>query len=257
SLGAAADYNRALAHAPNDPHLLRIVAGMNRAERRGRLIGRAARGFVVVAGLAGLAFATVRLVRTGHAEAGPLERASPAAVTSVPTLPSASILVPSPPSSSSARAASSTVPSREPPRILERHVTLDLKPPMGVSLSIDGLPERGVSTGDSLALGTRAHTLAFSCPVCATVVLNVEASDRDTTLAVSVPVKPAILVIDGDVSRTYQLVEHPELVVRAGFNTIPLRSTFDPVTVRQIESGDSVSVRLEAAKTLHATFANP
>jgi serine/threonine protein kinase len=257
SLGAAADYNRALAHAPNDPHLLRIVAGMNRAERRGRLIGRAARGLVVVAGLAGLAFATARLVRTDHAEAGPLESALPAAMASAPALPSASILVPSPPTSSSARTAASTVPSREPPRILERHVTLDLKPPMGVSLSIDGLPERGVSTGDSLGLGTRAHTLAFSCPVCSTVVVNVEASDRDTTLAVSVPVKPAILVIDGDVSRTYQLVEHPELVVRAGFNTIPLRSTFDPVTVRQIESGDSVSVRLEAAKTLHAAFANP
>ena len=40
---------------------------------------------------------------------------------------------------------------------------------------LDGQPERGVSTGDSLALGTKAHALAFSCPVCSTVVVNVEA----------------------------------------------------------------------------------
>jgi hypothetical protein len=128
---------------------------------------------------------------------------------------------------------------------------------MGVSLSVDGLPERGVSTGDTLTLGARAHTLAFSCPVCSTVVLGVEPGDHDTTLAVSVPVKPATLIIDGDVSRTYQLVEHPELVVRAGSNAIPLRSTYDPVTVRQIETGNAVSVRLEAAKTMHAAFPNP
>jgi hypothetical protein len=134
---------------------------------------------------------------------------------------------------------------------------LDLKPPMGVSLAIDGLPERGVSTGDAITVSGRAHTLAFSCPVCSPVMVNVDPGDRDATLSVSVPVKPAMLIIDGDVSRTYQLLEHPELAVRAGTNVIPLRSTFDPVTVRQIETGDSVSVRLEAAKTMHATFANP
>ncbi len=66
--------------------------------------------------------------------------------------------------------------------------------------------------------------------------------------------KPAILVIDGDVSRTYQLVEHPELAVRAGTNTVSLRSAYEPVTVKQIETGDTVSVRLEAAKTMHAAF---
>ena len=31
ALGAAADYNRALAHAPDDAKLIRIVAGMQRA----------------------------------------------------------------------------------------------------------------------------------------------------------------------------------------------------------------------------------
>jgi tRNA A-37 threonylcarbamoyl transferase component Bud32 len=257
SLGAAADYNRALAHAPNDPGLLRIVAGMNRAERRGRMARRAAIGLGAVVGVTILGLFAARLGR-GQAGPEPAPGVTTAATAPAPTtLPSASLLVAAA-GSSSARAVASVAPPREAPaRPTERRVILDLKPPMGVSLSVDGLPERGVSTGDSLTVGTKAHTLAFSCPVCSTVVLNVEPGDRDTTVAVSVPVKPATLIIDGDVSRTYQLVEHPELVVRAGSNAVPLRSTFDPVTVRQIETGDSVSVRLEAAKTMHAAFPNP
>jgi hypothetical protein len=133
-------------------------------------------------------------------------------------------------------------------------VTVDLKPPMGVSVSIDGQPSREVSTGETLTLGARAHTLAFSCPVCTSVQVGVDASEKDSTLVVSVPVKPAVLVVDGDVSRTYQIVEHPELAVRAGTNSVPLRSAYEPVTIKQIETGDSVSVRLEAAKTIHAAF---
>jgi hypothetical protein len=125
---------------------------------------------------------------------------------------------------------------------------------MGVSVSIDGQPDRPVSTGDALTLGTRGHLLAFSCPVCTSVPLTVDPGERDTTLVVSVPIKPATLIVDGDVSRTYQIVQHPELAVRAGTNAIPLRSAYEAVTVKEIESGDAVSVRLEAAKTIHAAF---
>jgi hypothetical protein len=144
---------------------------------------------------------------------------------------------------------------REPAaRAVERRVTLDLKPPMGVAVSIDGQPNRDVSTGDALTLSGRAHTLAFSCPVCTTVQLGVDVGERDSTLVVSVPVKPATVVVDGDVSRTYQIVEHPELAIRAGTNAVPLRSAYEPVTIKQIETGTTVSVRLEAAKTMHAAF---
>jgi hypothetical protein len=145
--------------------------------------------------------------------------------------------------------------AREPvPHVVDRRLTLDLKPPMGVSVAIDGQPERGVSTGDALTLGPKGHSLVFSCPVCTPVQVGVEAAEHDSTLVVTIPVKPAILVVDGDVSRTYQIVEHPEIAVHAGTNTIPLRSAYEPVTVAQIESGTSVSVRLEAAKTMHAAF---
>ena len=139
-------------------------------------------------------------------------------------------------------------------RVVDRRVTVDLKPPMGVSVSIDGLPSRDVSTGDALTLGSKGHTLAFSCPVCSTVQVGVEPGERDSTLVVSVPVKPATLVVDGDVSRTYQIIEHPELAIRAGTNAVPVRSAYEAVTIKQIETGSTVSVRLEAAKTMHAAF---
>ncbi|HEX4445980.1 MAG TPA: serine/threonine-protein kinase, partial [Polyangiaceae bacterium] len=65
-LGAAADYNRALAQAPDDPNLLRIVAGMNRAERRSRALRKGAwvAAAALVAGvLAALAPIGVRSLR--------------------------------------------------------------------------------------------------------------------------------------------------------------------------------------------------
>jgi hypothetical protein len=50
-------------------------------------------------------------------------------------------------------------------------------------------------------------------------------------------------------------VEHPELTVRAGTNTVALRSSFESVTVKQIDSGATVSVRLEAGgQPAQATF---
>ena len=256
-LSAAADYNRALAHAPNDPNLLRIVAGMNRAERRARLLGRAVRAAAVVLGVGALALAASRFVH-GRPLPAPATSASSSPSAATATLPAAAVVAPPPASSSPAPAEPpprvAATPREAAPRVTERRVILDLKPPMGVSVSVDGQPERGVSTGDALVLGTKAHMLSFSCSVCASVQLAVDPGERDCTLLVSVPVKPATLVVDGDVSRTYQLVEHPELFVRAGTNTVPVRSAYEPVTVKQIETGATVSVRLEAAKTMHATF---
>jgi serine/threonine protein kinase len=258
ALSAAADYNRALAHAPDDPQLLRIVAGMNRAERRARVLRRVGKVSAAAIGAGVLFLGGAELVR-GRAAVG--SRSAPTVSNGSQELPSvavsasgvvvASAPVPEASSSSAARIAATL---REPLKVVDRRFTLDLRPPMGVSVSIDGQPNRSVSTGDTLTLGPKAHSLAFSCPVCAAVQVTVDAGDKDGRLVVSVPVKPATLVVDGDGRRTYEIVEHPELVVRAGTNAVPLRSAYEPITVRQIETGDSVSVRLEASKTIHASF---
>jgi len=83
---------------------------------------------------------------------------------------------------------------------------------------------------------------------------EVSAGDKDETLVVKVPIKPATLLIQGPVDKTYQIVEHPELAVRAGMNTVPLKSAFEPITVKQIDSNVTVPVRLEAGKSVPATF---
>jgi serine/threonine protein kinase len=255
-LSAAADYNRALAHRPDDPNLLRIVAGMNRAERRSRALRRAVRVGAVAVGLGGLSVAAIWLshaLAERPADPNPSTSVVPSAVTAAGASAGASAGETAPQPGPSAKRLPTVI--REPAaRIVDRHVTLDLKPPMGVSVSIDGLPRRDVSTGEVLTLGSRGHTLAFTCPVCSPVTLGVDATERDSTLVVSVPVKPATLVVDGDVSRTYQIVEHPELAIRAGTNTVPVRSAYEPVTIKQIETDSTVSVRLEAAKTMHAAF---
>jgi serine/threonine-protein kinase len=280
ALAAAADYNRALAQVPDDPNLLRIVAGMNRAERRSRALRKGA----WIAGALALAGGGVVLAPVAVRSLRGSLRGAPAASMEVSGALSGSrgdpaagtVVGATKPGSSAAAAGSNEAPERgseegsrgpgiaasshakpaphDVARVTERHLTLDLKPPMGVTVSVDGLPGRLVDTGDALTLGTRSHVLAFSCSVCTPVQTTVDPGERDTTLVVSVPIEPAILIIDGDVSRTYQLVEHPEVVVRAGTNAVALRSVYEPVTVKQIETGDSVSVRLEAAKTMRASF---
>jgi hypothetical protein len=131
---------------------------------------------------------------------------------------------------------------------------LDLKPPMGVAVSVDGQPPLGVATGDALTVDGRAHSLAFTCSVCTPVDVPVGAGDHDETLVVSVPIQAATLVVDGATTGTYQIVEHPETAVRAGANIVALRSAFERITVKRIDTGDTVPVRLEAAKTVHASF---
>ncbi|MGH7435688.1 MAG: serine/threonine-protein kinase, partial [Polyangiaceae bacterium] len=63
AIDAAVDYNRALAHAPDDPQLLRIVTGMSRAEAMRRRLRRA--GLLAV-GLLLAGAVTMALVRVAH-----------------------------------------------------------------------------------------------------------------------------------------------------------------------------------------------
>jgi hypothetical protein len=129
-----------------------------------------------------------------------------------------------------------------------------MTPPMGVALTVDDGPSRAVTTGDTLVLDGAEHVLVFSCPVCTSVRRVVNQGTEGETLLVAVPVKPATLIIDGAVGSTYEVVERPEIAVRAGANTIALRSAFERVTVKQMESGASVSVRLEAGQAVQAAL---
>jgi serine/threonine-protein kinase len=254
----AADYNRALAHAPDDPNLLRIVAGLNRAEARAHLLRRGGAALVLMVGLAAVAFGVGKLVRAR------LAAAPPAVTTTAAT--SAPLLLASVPATSQAAppaTAPATVPTAPrptfvpppPPRPIERSVSFELTPSMGISIGVDGAEvRRGASSGDAIKLDGKAHTLTFSCPVCTSVQREIVAGDKDETLVVRVPIKPATLVILGASDRTYQIVEHPEVPVRFGSNTVPLSRSFENVTVKEIETSLTRPLKLEAGKPAQASF---
>jgi hypothetical protein len=251
AIAAAGDYNRALAHAPDDPQLLRIVAGMNRAEARARMLRRAGIAFVLMVGLGGAAFVIGRAV----------QRVGPAPTPSTPVL---IFRVPPPaPSASTSPSTSAHVvvaPPQlrplvaAPPKVIERTMSLDLTPSMGVSVSVDGSSARDVTTGATLTLDGKAHSLSFACPVCTPAVRDVGAGDKDDTLVVRLSIKPATLDIHGDGNKSYQIVQHPEIAVRAGPNSVPMRSAYEIVTVQQIETQVSVPARLHAGSSVPVTF---
>jgi eukaryotic-like serine/threonine-protein kinase len=263
SLAAAADYNRALAHAPGDPRLLRIVAGMNRAEARSRLLRRAATALLWMMGLGLAAFAVGRLLqhRPGAGSLAGIGDVKPSQSALSATMSSAAI--PSPPATPSTSTPAHSGPSmngQAAQRVTERSVQLDLKPSMGVKVSVDGEGARDVASGYVLRLDGKAHALSFTCSfrgigeVCVPALREVPAGDKDETLVVKLAIKPATLVIQGDQDKTYQLVEHPEIPVRVGNNTVALGSAFESVTVKQIESNTALPVRLQAGKPVQATF---
>jgi eukaryotic-like serine/threonine-protein kinase len=263
-LSAAADYNRALAHAPDDARLLRIVVAMNRIEARARLFRRVAMAMVLMLGLGTAAFGLGRYLRARAPSTVTGAPSGAIAITSAPILvvrpatePSASDSVAAPSVSGSAAPVplAPSAPRETPPRLGERTVTLELAPTMGVKLSIDGESQQVVSSGQMLRLDTRPHSLALSCDVCAQKVERlVGAGDRDETIAVTVPIKPATLFIQGDLDKTYQILDDPQLPIRAGENVIPLKSQYRSVSVRQVETDVRHRVRLEAGKTMTAQF---
>jgi hypothetical protein len=258
-IAGAADYNRALAHAPDDPQLLRIVAALNRAEARARFMRRAAVALILMLSLGGVAFGIGRWV---HARTVAEVPPAPSAATAVVVRPRPTMAPPLVASESAAptvsappRVAAVPVVARDTgPKITERTITLDLTPPMGVKLSIDGAPSIDESTLATLRLDTKAHSLVFDCEVCTPVQVTIAAGDKDERLPVSVPIKPATLNVKGDSDKTYQIVEDPQLVVRVGPNSVALKSQYRSIVVRQIETDERRPVRLVAGQEIRVVF---
>ncbi len=253
-IAAAGDYNRALAHAPDDPHLLRIVAGMNRAEARSRLLRRASVAMMLMVGLGGLAFVIGRALH-GHMPA-PIT-ADPVPAAPVSLAPPAPSHVPAPPVSTTARPVAVPVIRLVPPpaaKPVERTMSLDLTPAMGVQVSIDGQAARNVATGDRIPLDGKEHSLHFTCGVCVPVDRDVPAGDKDDTIVAKLSIKPATLDIVGDGNATYQISGHADIGARAGTNKVPMVSELENVTVTNLNTSATVKVQLHAGHEVQAAF---
>jgi len=258
-LSAASDYNRALAQAPDDARLLHLVAGMRRSEARARMVRRAAIAVVLLLGAAIVLRVSLRS-SLFHPLAAPASRAPPRALPGPAPAPSSTVGAIETESSARAvrvpGAAIFASPGRSAPagKPVDRTLSLDLRPPMGVTVSVDGKPDRPVSTGDGLTLDAEAHSLTFSCPVCTPVERSIAPGDKGETLHVDVPIKSATLLVEGNAADHYQILQHPELRVDVGRNAIRLKSAYELVTVEQIETGAERQLRLEAGRAVTASF---
>ena len=241
AVAAASDYNRALAYAPNDPQLLRIVASMHRAEARMRLVRRAGPLFVGAFVLGTGAFFVARALRgsptlvttpdptstTGRSVAGP----GPSAVRSATPALSASVSSERPVVTSigtariNASAADAAVPGRK------RSVTFaSLQPQFGVKMKVDFAPGPDPGPGMSFMLpDEKAHSLLFTCQdrdgneLCVAKTIFVAAGETEQTLDVQLAILPAKLLVEGDSGHSYSILEVPNITLAAGVATeIPM-----------------------------------
>ncbi len=275
AISAAADYNRALAYAPHDPALLRIVGSMHRAEQRRRLLARVAPLCAGALGMGAVAFVVTRALHS-HERHDPPPPASAsasasAAPSALPPLASASASA-RPPASVSAPILPTNVVKTQPAQTKPqtRTITFTEVHPSGggggVFVSVDNEIAKKIGRGSTVEVDTKPHTLVFSCPedptdhtpLCDPVTRAVAAGDGDSTMTVRLNLKPALLFIDGDGSRSYRIEEFPGLPpLRVGaVNSIPLTDNASvPVHVFEVETGQEQPVNLFSGKRRNVTFA--
>ena len=267
---AAADYNRALAYAPDDPALLKIVTGMQRREARLRAWKNGARAAMVM-GLVGAAgFGGTRLVRDRIAADHEPRRTTPSA-TPLVSEPSASVTPSAAPPSATPSATASdgriaalpVVRSASLPTVAvvtKRDVAVDVAfPPNGVLASLDGAAAVSVSGGYTFNVDTRGHSIVFTCveDLCVPKRVDIPPGDDRLPISASLTIRPASLVVHGDANATYQILQLPQITVRAETAVVvPLKDSKKTFTVEQLPSGKKVVIELAAGKRGEVTFAD-
>jgi serine/threonine-protein kinase len=265
-LAAAADYNRALAYAPNDPSLLKIVARMNRRSARRDVVRRTWPWAALALLVAG-----VGIEVAGARRAGPLSDAEHASAGPRPATPVAAPVDTTPTSSppitpASARSlARPLVSARLLPRPAARHEVRfsDVEPAHGVRVSIDGAPPSPLDPSGALVLNEKAHTLTFSCAsdFCEPITRAIAPGDGAITVPVRLTIKPARLVIRGLPGSHYFLDGDPKHTLESGEtgNEIAMsQSAMRVVKVKELETGRlSQGVELRAGQSTVVEFGAP
>ncbi len=250
-LGAAADYNRALAYAPNDAALMKLVSRMNRRSARQDALRRAAPYAALVLLLAG-AGAAGQVWRARAARAHAIAAETPV---SVPLLvPVASPIVatpmalPEPVASGRTIAHPTTIAAH--PKVPREVGLTDIKPDYGVRLSIDGAPSTLIDGQKSIPLDERPHALTFSCEkdLCERQTRSIPAGDRSIPVSVHMTVKPCRLSIRAVPGNNYVLNDSTHPLLANEVNKIPMSSGSEHAVVKEVDTGRTVSVELRAGK---------
>jgi serine/threonine protein kinase len=257
TLEAAAHFNRALAYSPHDAALLKIVSTIHRARTSRALALRILPVVIVSIVLGTTAFYVTRVFKPHPAPAASVAALGggiPSASDSASPVPSS---VPS--ASASARPRSIAAPLPPQPRTVkpvERTVVLGpTRPPFGVLFALDGVAQGEAHEGLTLTLDGRAHDLRFTCmkDECEPLLRNVPPGDEPIgPIAVSMTIKPARIVVDGDMNLVYGIEEFPSVSVRVAV-PVPVPVPHGNYAVHVIErtSGRRVSCRLDPGREVH------
>jgi eukaryotic-like serine/threonine-protein kinase len=265
ALAAAADYNRALAYAPNDPSLLRIVSNLHGAEARRRFLRRAAPLGLGTVLLGALAFGVTRELRSRHVDPQPDPPPSSVVIAPPPaSVPTTTGATPSVSVAATAPTAAVIAPSQQgtkavTPKVVNREIRFtDVAPSNIVQVAVDDGPPIQISKGDTVPLrDDKEHVLKFTCKgdYCKPEQRNVEAGEAKTALGIRLALKDARLVIHGSAGNHYALQDDPGNKLPLDIaNNIPMTDPTRTVVVLELESSTPRSTRLTAGKTQEVSF---
>jgi len=219
-LDAASDYNRALAYAPDDPQLLRIVARMQRDAARAAFLKRAwPLALLAIIVLVGAYFGTQALknrtqpIGSTTASTSASAAASASASTSATTsaIASTSATVPA--------SATTTATTAVAVQHVERVITLNVTGAASFFVSDNGGEAMSKSLGDTVKLDEREHTLKFTCDkdLCEPQTRKVPAGKTDDAIALELKARAATLTVScADATATFSLDESPQMPIKPG-----------------------------------------
>lgn len=255
ALSAAADYNRALAYAPHDMALIKIVSGLSRAEARYRFVKRALPALLLIVTSGSGAFFIARQVRQRETKTPPIAQVeTPAPSTRI--LPP---IAPAPVPSVKATQVSAPIAAPQRPAATSKRTVVfaSIKPSNGVRFAVDGEALGSAVSGNTLTLDDKAHELVFSCveDLCEPRRVLLNAGEKEETISVDLKIRDAVLVIDGAQTNTYHLAQDPSRSLRAGVPLrIPMLRGNERVNVVERETGHTRSITLKPGQEAHAGF---
>jgi serine/threonine-protein kinase len=259
SLDAASDYNRALAYAPDDPQLLRIVARMQKDAARAAFIKRAwPLALLAIVVLVGAYFGTQALKNRTQPIAS--SNASTAASSVASTNASATAST-----TSALTSATATIPATAKTTAMgtavvqhvERAITLNVLP-ASFFVSDNGREPENHTTGDTLKLDEKEHVLRFTCPqdLCEPQTRKVAAGKTDDPISLELRVKQATLTVSfADPTATFSLEEAATLPIKPG---VPVQVTVPSyryvMLYNRADPSKKKKVDLEPGKSVTYTF---
>jgi serine/threonine-protein kinase len=283
AVAAAADYNRALAYAPSDPQLIRIVTSMHRVEERQRLVKRLAPLALGALVMGGSAYALARTLksdgaqvtgassrlarddepRNGTRQAGTGD-GSGKPVSGVPVVVAGGGTAPKVSTAPRTTLAIAT-PAPTTPKRVTRTISGVLSPRYGVHMTIDGDAARAPEGNFVVTLDEKPHVLAFTCrdakgaELCVSKSVNVPSGDKDEAFDVTLQILPARLLVQGPAGSAYGIEEMPGVTLAAGVAAdVPMPTGAKDVTVYdRADPSRRKSVRLLAGKAQTASLDAP